>query len=310
MSLSKNIKKGLCGVISILTILGMSSSLATAKEKLTIGMSFQEMNNEYFVVMKQSLEAAAQEIGANLVITDARHDVSKQISDVEDMLQKHIDILLLNPTDSVGVQSAVMSAKDAGVTVVAIDAQAKGPLDSFVGSKNYDAGYKAGQYLAEQLGGKGQVAILDGIPVVPILERVRGFETAMKEYPNIKIVDKQNGHQERAQALTVTENMLQAHPDLNGIFSVNDVGAMGSLAAIDASGFDVKLVSVDGAPEAVKAILKPNSHFIATSAQYPRDQIRIGLGIGLAKHWGAHVPKEVPVDVTLINKTNASTFAW
>lgn len=307
MSLKFKLAKG---VLLATSLIAGSAFTAQAKEPVTIGMSFQEMNNEYFVVMKQSLEQAAAEIGAKVIITDARHDVSKQINDVEDMLQKDIDILLLNPTDSVGVQSAVMSAKEAGTVVVAIDAQAEGPLDSFVGSKNYDAGFKAGKYLGEKLGGKGKVAILDGIPVVPILERVRGFEAAMKEFPNITIVDKQNGHQERAQALTVTENMLQAHPDLNGIFSVNDVGAMGSLAAIDSSGLDVKLVSVDGAPEAIDAILKPNSHFIATSAQYPRDQIRIGLGVALAKHWGAHVPATVPVDVTLIEKANAKGFAW
>ncbi len=307
MSLKKTFTKGAVLATSILACTAFSTQ---AKETLNIGMSFQEMNNEYFVVMKQALEDAAADIGANVIITDARHDVSKQINDVEDMLQKDIDVLLLNPTDSVGVQSAVMSAAEAGTVVVAIDAQAEGPLDSFVGSKNYDAGFKAGKFLAEQLGGKGEVAILDGIPVVPILERVRGFEAAMKEFPNMKIVDKQNGHQERAKALSVTENMLQAHPNLAGIFSVNDVGAMGSLAAIDASGFDVKLVSVDGAPEAIEAILKPGSKFIATSAQYPRDQIRIGLGIALAKHWGAHVPKVVPVDVDLISKENAKGFSW
>lgn len=307
LSLKKSFSK--CMLVTA-SLLAGAILPAHAKDQLNIGMSFQEMNNEYFVVMKQALEDAAKDIGANLIITDARHDVSKQLSDVEDMLQKNVDILLINPTDSVGVQSAVMSAKKAGAVVVAIDAQAEGPLDSFVGSKNYDAGYKAGKYLGEKLGGKGNVAILDGIPVVPILERVRGFEAAMKEFPNIKVVDKQNGHQERSQALNVTENMLQAHPNLNGIFSVNDVGAMGSLAAIDASGMDVKLVSVDGAPEAIKAILKPNSKFIATSAQYPRDQVRIGLGIALAKHWGANIPEVIPVDVTLINQSNAKGFSW
>lgn len=306
-----NIKKKFAAGAAIASALLMGFSIpAHAKDTVRIGMSFQEMNNQYFVVMKQSLEDAAANIGADLIITDARHDVSKQISDVEDMLQKGIDILLINPTDSVGVQTAIMSAKEAGAVVVAIDAQAEGPLDSFVGSKNYDAGYKAGKFLGEALGGKGSVAILDGIPVVPILERVRGFEAAMKEFPNIKIVGKQNGHQERAKALTVTENMLQAHPELNGIFSVNDVGAMGSLAAINASGVDVKLVSVDGAPEAIEAILEPNSKFIATSAQYPRDQVRLGLAIALAKHWGANVPKVVPVNVTLISKSNAKGFSW
>ncbi|BCL72345.1 putative ABC-type sugar transport system,periplasmic component [Vibrio nigripulchritudo MADA3029] len=303
------LSKSLKVAASSAMLLAATCSTAFSKD-LTIGMSFQEMNNAYFVTMKQSLEDAAKEIGAKVIVTDARHDVSKQISDIEDMLQKDIDILLINPTDSVGVQSAVLSAKEAGVVTVAIDAQAEGPIDSFVGSKNYDAGYQAGKFLAESIGGKGEVAILDGIPVVPILERVRGFEDAIKEFPAIKIVTKQNGKQDRAIALNVTENILQSAPNLSGLFSVNDGGALGSLAAIEASGRDVKLVSVDGHPEAVKAIVKGNSPFIATSAQYPRDQVRIGLGIALAKKWGANVPTTVPVDIKLLTKDNAKGFAW
>jgi ribose transport system substrate-binding protein len=272
-------------------------------------MSFQELNNEYFVVMKESFEDACESIGAQPIITDASHDVAKQINDIEDMIQKGIDILLINPTDSVGVESAVKEAKAAGIVIVAIDAQANGPIDSFCGSKNYDAGKMAGEYLAQAIGESGDVVILDGIPVVPILERVKGFEDAMSEYPNIHIVDKQNGKQERSTALNVTENMIQSHPDMKGIFSVNDGGAMGSLAAIKGSNKDIKLVSVDGAPDAITAI-KAGGPFIATSAQFPRDQVRIGLGIALAKYWGANVPSTMPVDVKLIDKTNCENFSW
>lgn len=278
--------------------------------KLKIGMSFQEMNNPYFVTMQEALEEACASIGAEVVVTDARHDISKQISDVEDMLQRDIDILLINPTDSVGIQSAVIDAHEAGVVTVAVDAQAEGPLDSFVGSKNYDAGFMACKFLADTLGGKGDVAILDGIPVVPILERVRGCNDALKEYPDIKVVTTQNGQQDRAIAMNVTENILQSAQDLKGLFSVNDEGAMGALSAIQSSGRDVKLVSVDGNPQAVAEIAKGNTPFIATSAQYPRDQVRVGIGIALAKFWGANVPKEIPIDVTLITKENATGFSW
>ena len=290
--------------------LAVGVALPASAAPLKIGMSFQELNNPYFVTMKQALEEAAASIGATVIITDARHDVAKQISDVEDMIQKKIDILLLNPTDSTGVEGAVKSAKAAGVIVAAVDANAKGPVDTFVGSKNYDAGVMACEYMGKALGGKGDVAILDGIPVVPILERVRGCKDALKKFPDIKIVTTQNGKQERDQALAVTENMIQANAGLKGIFSVNDGGAMGSLAAIEASGKDIKLTSVDGAPEAIKAMLKPNSKFIATSAQYPRDQIRIAIGMALAKKWGANVPVTVPVEVKLIDKDGAKTFTW
>lgn len=277
---------------------------------LKVGVSFQEINNPYFVTMKDALQDATATIGAQLIVTDARHDVSKQVSDIEDMLQKGIDILLINPTDSVGVQSAVEAAHKAGVVVVAVDAQANGPLDSFVGSKNVDAGYQACEYLAQHIGNAGDVGILDGIAVVPILDRVKGCKDALSKHPDIKIVSIQNGKQERDQALTVTENMLQAQPNLKGLFSVNDNGSLGALSAIEASGLDVKLVSVDGAPEAIKAILKPGSKFIATSAQFPRDQVRLALGLALAKKWGSQIPKTIPVDIALIDQSKAKDFSW
>jgi ribose transport system substrate-binding protein len=282
---------------------------SSVRRGLRIAMSFQELDNPYFAVMKQAFDDAGRSLGAELFVTDARHDVTKQINDIEDLIQKRIDILLLNPTDSVGIEPAVRAAKQAGVVVVAVDAQANGPVDSFVGSKNYDAGFLAGEQLAKVLNEQGEVAILDGIPVVPILERVRGFKAAIARHPGLKLVDVQNGKQERSVALTVTENMLQRHPDLAGLFSVNDGGALGALAAIDGSGKKVALVSVDGLAEVVAAIGKGGA-FKATVAQFPRDQVRIALGIALAKKWGANVPKEIPIDVKLLTPENAAGFAW
>jgi ribose transport system substrate-binding protein len=288
---------------------GGAAPAASGANGIKIGVSFQEMDNPYFVVMKESVDEMASSIGARVSYADARHDVNKQISDIEDLVQKKIDILLLNPTDSAGVQGAVEDAKKAGVVVVAVDAQAAGPIDSFVGSKNLEAGRLAGEFLGKHLQGKGKVAILDGIPVVPILERVKGFREAISKFPGITIVATQNGKQERPVALSVTENMIQANPDLSGIFSVNDGGSMGALAAIEASKKDIALVSVDGLAEAVSAIEK-GGPFKATAAQFPRDQVRIALGIALSKYWGAKVPAAIPVDVKLITQENAKGFSW
>jgi len=288
----------------------VATSTAFAEDNLKIGMTFQEMNNPYFVSMQEALQQAAESLGADLVITDAGHDVAKQISDVEDMLQQDIDILLLNPTDSAGIEAAVRMAKDAGVIVVAVDANANGPVDTFVGSKNRDAGYLSCKYLGEKMGGEGEVAILDGIPVVPILQRVEGCKAALDEFSGIDLVDVQNGRQDRSVALGVVENMIQAHPNLKGIFSVNDGGAMGALAAIQGSGRDILLTSVDGAPEAVAAIAA-GTPFIETTAQFPRDQVRVGLGMALAQLWGARVvPAEVPIDVMVVDADNAEGFSW
>lgn len=288
----------------------LAAPAQSQEDGLKIGMTFQEMNNPYFVSMQEALMAAAEDLGAEVVVTNAGHDVAKQISDVEDMLTQGIDILLLNPTDSAGIESAVHMAKAQGVIVVAVDANANGPVDTFVGSKNRDAGYQSCKYLAEALGGEGDVAILDGIPVVPILERVEGCKAALEEFEGITLVDTQNGRQDRSVALGVVENMIQSHQDLAGIFSVNDGGAMGALAAIQGSGRDIKLTSVDGAPEAVAAIAE-GGPFIETTAQFPRDQVRVGLAMALAQKWGARVvPSEVPIDVTVVDADNAADFSW
>lgn len=304
------LKKTTLIAASMLTLAAAMPAFAQQAAPLKIGMTFQELNNPYFVSMQEALNEAAASIGAQVVVTDAGHDVAKQISDVEDMLQQDIDILLLNPTDSAGIEAAVHAAKAQDVIVVAVDANANGPVDTFVGSKNRDAGYMSCKYLAEALNGTGEVAILDGIPVVPILQRVEGCKAALGEFPNISLVDTQNGRQDRSVALGVVENMIQSRPNLAGIFSVNDGGAMGALAAIQGSGRDIKLTSVDGAPEAVKAIAD-GSPFIETTAQFPRDQVRVGLAMALAQKWGARVvPKEVPIDVRVVDADNAADFSW
>lgn len=302
--------KHMFGAVSAAALAVSMALPAVAEDGLKIGMTFQEMNNPYFVSMQEALTEAAKDLGAEVVVTDAGHDVAKQISDVEDMLTQGIDILLLNPTDSAGIESAVHMAKAQDVIVVAVDANANGPVDTFVGSKNRDAGYQSCKYLADALGGSGEVAIIDGIPVVPILQRVEGCKAALAEYDGITLVDTQNGRQDRSVALGVVENMIQSHQNLAGIFSVNDGGAMGALAAIQGSGRDIKLTSVDGAPEAVAAIAA-GGPFIETTAQFPRDQVRVGLAMALAQKWGARVvPSEVPIDVRVVDAKNAADFSW
>jgi len=294
------------GVFAV-ALLGASSVQAAGP---TIGVTFQEMNNPYFVSMLKAVQDVAKTLDSRLIVTDAHHDITKQTNDVQDMLQQHIDILVLNATDTVGIESAVIAAHNAGVVVVAVDGGAKGPVDTFVGSKNYDAGKLACTSLAKAVGGSGNVAILDGIPVIGILQRIKGCQDGLAAFPDVHVVARENGKQERATALTVTENMIQAHPDLKGIFSVNDGGAMGAYSAIQSSGKDIKLTSVDGAPEAIKAILEPNSKFVETSAQFPADMVKVALGLALAREWGATIPAELPIDVKAIDSTNAAGFHW
>lgn len=298
---------------TVVCVCGMSLAVAcgtAAAEPLKIGISFQEMNNPYFVTMKEEAEAMAALLGKGtaLYISDARHDISKQVNDIEDMVQKGINLLIINPTDSEGMRSVVEATRKKGIPVIAVDAEAPG-ANIFVGSKNYDAGKLACEALIKEIGGKGEVGIMDGIATDGILNRMRGCKDALAEAPDVKLVSVQNGRQERSVAIGVAENMLQANPNIKGIFSVNDGGSMGVLAAIEGSGRKVVLTSVDGAPEAIEAILT-GGPFKATAAQSPRDQLRIGIAIGIAAVAGAKLPEEIPVDVKLVDISNAKGFAW
>jgi len=244
---------------------------ATAQEDgLKIGMTFQEMNNPYFVSMQEALMAAAEDLGAEVVVTDAGHDVAKQISDVEDMLTQGIDILLLNPTDSAGIESAVHMAKAQDVIVVAVDANANGPVDTFVGSKNRDAGYQSCKYLAEAIDGEGEVAILDGIPVVPILERVEGCKAALDEFDGVTLVDTQNGRQDRSVALGVVEN---------GIRRIRVLWPISSLAE-DPARLAVQVTEGDYGKSEVVAILSREPLF---DIRRPRDESVASVAEALAE---------------------------
>ena len=205
------------------------------------------------------------------------------------------------------MQSAI-SAHKAGAVVVAIDAEAEGPLDSFVGSENYDAGFRRAS-TAKALGGKGKVAILDGIPVVPITERVRGFEAAMKKYPDIKIVTKQNGKQERDTALTVTETCCSRR-------RIWRASSASTTSARSAPGGDRKQRRQGQAGERRRpagshqrdpqAELAVHRHFGAVPARPAAHRARHCAGPLLGRH-GA---ENVPIKVKLIDRSNAAGFSW
>ncbi|KEZ76345.1 ABC transporter periplasmic protein [Salinisphaera hydrothermalis C41B8] len=310
----RSVRRGLALALLPIAAVALPAAAASDHKKpndqLVIGMSFQELNNPYFVTMQKALQKQVDKMGAKLIVTDAHHDISKQTSDVEDMIQRGVDILLLNPTDTVGVQSAVVSAHNAGIPVVAVDAQADGPVSGFVGSKNFKAGYLACQYLAKSLDGKGKVAILNGIPVTPILQRVKGCKKALGEAKGIQIVDEQNGHQERDTAMNVTENMLQSHPDLDGLFSVNDGGTLGALVALNSSDNHVKLATIDGNPEVIKAMQKANTPIVVDVAQHPDVEVVKALHLALKKYRGEKSPDTIPVDVTPVTPKTAASFHW
>lgn len=279
---------------------------------IKVGITFMTTNNPFFVAMLDAVRAEVEgKLNGTLLVSDGQFNVTKQLSDVEDMLVQGIDLLLFNAVDSDAAEPAVVLAKEAGIPVVCLDVDAAGPRDIFIGSDNYGAGVLCGEYTVERLGGKGKVVIINGTPITSVRDRYRGFNDVIAKYPDIVVVAEQNGETNLTKSMEVMENVLQSQPEIDAVFGINDPTALGILAAVQAAGREKEMfiTGVDGSPDGVQAILDGTA-MAATAAQSPADIGILGVEYGLRLLNGETVPDFIPVPVKLITIENAEGFSW
>lgn len=293
-------------VVGLIAGCSSQSGLEQQEEKqddgVTIGFSISTLNNPFFVTLKEGAEKAAKEAGAELIVVDAQDDSAKQLSDVEDLIQKKVDILLINPTDSHAVSSAVESANQAGIPVITVDREAEGgETVAHIASDNVSGGKMAGEYILEQLGGKGNIVELEGIPGTSAArDRGKGFHEAVDGKTGVKVVASQPADFNRAKGLNVMENILQSHKDIQAVFAHNDEMALGALEAIKAAKKEILVVGFDAIEDAVKAVEKGD--MAATIAQKPEEMGRIAAEVAVKAAKGEKVEKFYPVELELITK--------
>lgn len=234
-----------------------------------VGLMVQDLSNPFFAAMQDKMQEQADADGFTLNVQDGRQDLAAQNDQIDAFIQQGLDIILINPVDSEGIGSAVERAKAAGITVVAVDADAAGS-EAGVTTDNVMAGRLACEALVEKLGGEGNVLIVDGTPISPVQDRVKGCQEVFDANPGITVVGHQNGNNDRATGLSLTTDMLTANADVQGIFGINDPTALGADLAVQQAGRDgIWIVGVDGSPEAVIALNDENSNLWATPAQDP-----------------------------------------
>jgi ribose transport system substrate-binding protein len=272
-------------------------------EKKKIGLSISTLNNPFFVTLKEGAEAKAKELGVDLTTVDAQDDPAKQVSDIEDLIQQGVDLVLVNPADSSAVVSAIEAANDAGIPVITIDRSAEGgEVAAHIASDNVAGGKMAGELIIEQLAGRGKVVELEGISGSSAArERGQGFNDAIKEASGIEVVARQTANFDRAQGLSVMENIIQSTKDFQAVFAHNDEMALGALEAIEAAGLkDVIVVGFDATDDAVKAV--EEGKLFATIAQKPKKMGEIGVETAVKVLNGEKVDTFIPVELELIRK--------
>jgi len=246
----------------------------------TVALVVKTLNNPFFMEMQIGAEEAAKKAGVTLVVqaADREVDVERQMQIIENLIERKVDALCITPSGSREIVPVIVKANQANIPVLIVDtradeqalAAAGGKIATFIGSDNYDGGKIAGKFVIEKLGGKGNVAILEGIPGHETGDaRLRGFRNAIASAPGIRVVASQPANWERDQGFNVFQNMLQANPDVNALFACNDLMALGATEAIAAAGRTGKIVVVgfDAQREARAAVQKGTMH--ATIAQFP-----------------------------------------
>jgi len=298
-------------VIITLIIAAMSLACSSKGEKkLVVGFSLSSLKDPFLLTLKKSAEKAAKENNIKLVVTESQANLAKQINAVEDLMQREIDILGLNPIDAKGIIPVVEAANVAGIPVITVDTDALGgELVTFVGSDNVKGGELAGEYIIEKLKGKGRVAVLDDVPgKAAIMDRIKGFKKAVEKEPAIEIVTIQPAYGKRDVAITVTENILQAHPNIDAIFATCDAMVLGALEVLQASGEkdDIILVGFDACEEALECIKE--KRLDADIAQFPDKMGELFIEAAIKTLKGENLPKYIPVQVVLVTSENVDTF--
>ena len=267
-----------------------------------IGLIVSTLNNPFFVDLKTGIENEADKLGYEVVVLDSQNDPAKEVSNMEDISVKDVDIVLLNPVDSDSAIASVMIANNLDLPVITVDRAANGgDVVSHVASDNEEGGKMAANYIIEQLGDNGNIVELEGTAGSSATrDRGAGFDKKIKN-SNLKIITKQSADFDRTKGLSVMENIIQSKGDIDAVFAQNDEMALGALKALqDANMDNVLVVGFDATDDAVASVNK--GEMSATIAQQP---ILIGeTAVNLTHRFlsGETVEAFAPVELKLISK--------
>ncbi len=282
-----------------------TSTAPTAAGSKTIGLALSTQNNPFFVALKNGAQKEAAADGYTLTVVDAQDDPAKQISSVEDLIQKKVSVILLNPTDSSALAGAVQQANSAHIPVITLDRSVDGAqVVTHIASDNVVGGSEAAKFLIKALNNKGNVIELQGVPGTSAArDRGQGFDDEIKT-SGLKIIAQQPANFDRAQGLSVTENLLQAHPDVQAIFAQNDEMALGAVRALDgAKRANVLVVGFDGTPDGIQAV--KDGKIAAIVAQQPEMIGQLGVKNAKSVIDGEKVEAKIAVPLKLVTKDNA-----
>lgn len=280
------------------------------KEDLEIYWIGKTLNNPWWISVSDyaQKEADALGVGLTIAIPQEEVDLEKQVSMIEAAIEKKADAIVISAASSDGVVPAIKKAREEGIKIVNFDTRIsdKDVVDAFVGGDDVEGAYKAGKYICEKLGGKGEVAIVTGLMAQSTgIDRHKGFMDACAEYPEIKVVAEQGAEWSSDKAADVTTNILTAHPEVKAIFACNDQMAVGMVNAAKSAGKsanDLVLVGYDGILDAVNMTMDGDLDAFVSLPNLDEASMGIKLAAALVMNPDYKYDRELIYDCTLVTK--------
>ncbi|WP_245586019.1 substrate-binding domain-containing protein [Paenibacillus pinihumi] len=275
-------------------------------KKLVVGVTYTTLRHEFFIDISKGVNKKAEEEGISVLSNDPNLDLSKQVSAIEDYMQKGVDALIVLATDNAGVIPAIEEAKSKGIPIITADNVVDSDsVDTFIGTENYEAGKLIGDQLKKKIEADGKeatIAIVTWKQSFVQKERLRGFKDALADVKGVKFLNEQPGYN-REESMATVENIIQANPDVSYIFATSENSVTGSLAALEsANKSNIQIVGFDPTPEAADGIR--NGHIYALIQQQPQLIGEKAIEAALDAINGKQLEKNISIPVVLLDKSN------
>ncbi|MCP5520031.1 MAG: sugar ABC transporter substrate-binding protein [Verrucomicrobiales bacterium] len=281
-----------------------------AADRPVIGVTLLNLSSEFIVMLDDALQAKAKELGVELIVNDAQRSPERQIQQVESFVARKVDAIILNPCEVEASSPAVDRAKEAGIPIVNVNSETRSTPDAFVGSRDEESARLAMGYLADRLGGKGNLVMIQGyMGQAAQLKRDQGAREVLAAHSGLTLLAEQTAEWDRAKAMSLMENWIQSHGDrIQAVFAQNDEMAMGALIALEQAGMKdkVRVAGVDAIADALQAVKA--GRLDATVFQDARGQAGAALETAVALARGEAVERENYIPFQLVTRDNVDRF--
>jgi inositol transport system substrate-binding protein len=277
---------------------------------IVIGVSLMNLSSEFIVMLDHALENKAKREGIELLVNDAERSADKQVRQVENFAAQGVDAIILNPCEVEASSPAVSAAAAAAIPVVNVNSETRSAPTAFVGSRDEESAHIAIEFIANKLGGHGNVLMIDGfMGQAAQLKRERGAREALAKYPGLHLLAEQTAEWDRAKAMTLMENWIQSYGSkVDAVFAQNDEMAMGALMALEQAGLKTRVivVGVDSIADALHAV--QDGRLDATIFQDARGQAEKALDTALRIIRKQPFDKETYIPFQLVTKENVARY--